>query len=99
MRDNRQRRVVISGLGVVASNGIGKEAFWQATRQGVCGITPLRGLTAGAGLAPAPAVNPHEPPSSPTEWAVGAVSNFVAEEYADRKLVNRSDRMTHFALA
>ena len=68
MRDNRQRRVVISGLGVVASNGIGKEAFWQATSQGVCGITPLHGLTAGAGLAPArgidlpPGINPSGAP-------------------------------------
>src|SRR5579859_584116 len=32
------RRVVISGLGVVAPNGIGKEAFWQATISGTSGI-------------------------------------------------------------
>jgi 3-oxoacyl-(acyl-carrier-protein) synthase len=79
MRDNKQRRVVITGLGVVASNGIGKEAFWQATRQGVCGITSLRKYS--------------------TSWAAGFVTDFIAEEYVDRKLVNRSDRMTHFALA
>jgi 3-oxoacyl-[acyl-carrier-protein] synthase II len=84
MRDNRQRRVAITGLGVVASNGIGKEAFWQAMRQGVCGIAPLRESLAS------PAA---------TSWAAGSVTNFVAEEYSDRKVVNRSDRMTHFALA
>ena len=26
---NHRRRVVITGLGVVAPNGIGKDAFWQ----------------------------------------------------------------------
>ena len=29
------RRVVITGLGVVAPNGIGKEAFWEACVKGV----------------------------------------------------------------
>jgi 3-oxoacyl-(acyl-carrier-protein) synthase len=32
------RRVVISGLGVIAPNGMGKEAFWQATLNGISGI-------------------------------------------------------------
>lgn len=33
-----QRRVVITGVGVVAPNGIGKEAFWQACIAGRSGI-------------------------------------------------------------
>src|SRR5438477_7042756 len=33
-----QRRVVITGLGVVAPNGIGKEAFWDASISGRSGI-------------------------------------------------------------
>jgi len=32
------RRVVITGIGVISPNGIGTEAFWQATRNGVSGI-------------------------------------------------------------
>ena len=32
------RRVVITGLGVVSPNGIGREAFWKATREGVSGV-------------------------------------------------------------
>ena len=36
-----QRRVVISGLGVVAPNGIGKESFWQACISGQSGIRPI----------------------------------------------------------
>ena len=32
------KRIVITGIGVLASNGIGKEAFWQALREGRSGI-------------------------------------------------------------
>jgi 3-oxoacyl-(acyl-carrier-protein) synthase len=35
------RRVVISGLGIVAPNGIGKEAFWQATISGISGVRKI----------------------------------------------------------
>lgn len=35
------RRVVITGLGVVAPNGIGKEAFWQACVQGRSGVVTI----------------------------------------------------------
>ena len=33
-----KRRVVITGLGVIAPNGIGKEAFWDALVNGRSGI-------------------------------------------------------------
>jgi 3-oxoacyl-[acyl-carrier-protein] synthase II len=36
------RRVVVTGLGVVAPNGIGKEAFWSACLQGKSGVGPIR---------------------------------------------------------
>ena len=36
------RRVVITGLGVVAPNGIGKEAFWSACVNGRSGVGPIR---------------------------------------------------------
>ncbi len=35
---HKQRRVVITGLGVVAPNGIGKEAFWHACISGRSGV-------------------------------------------------------------
>lgn len=35
------RRVVITGLGVVAPNGIGKEPFWDATVKGVSGAAKI----------------------------------------------------------
>src|SRR5690349_13990136 len=80
MRDSKPR-VVITGLGVVAPNGIGKEAFWRTISSGTPAITPLR--------------SPHNTSS----WVAGAVNDFIAEEHLDRKMINRSDRMTHFALA
>jgi 3-oxoacyl-[acyl-carrier-protein] synthase II len=36
-----KRRVVITGMGVVSPNGIGTEAFWAATQNGVSGIGPI----------------------------------------------------------
>jgi 3-oxoacyl-[acyl-carrier-protein] synthase II len=35
------RRVVVTGLGVVAPNGVGKEAFWQACVNGRSGVRPI----------------------------------------------------------
>src|SRR5436190_171069 len=32
------RRVVVTGIGAVSPNGIGRENFWQATRKGVSGV-------------------------------------------------------------
>ncbi|MDQ2713709.1 MAG: beta-ketoacyl-[acyl-carrier-protein] synthase family protein [Chloroflexota bacterium] len=78
-----ERRVVITGLGVVAPNGIGKERFWHATTQGISGIQPIERFATA---------------ELPIQVA-GEVSDFVAEDFIDRKLVKRSDRMTHFALA
>ena len=40
------RRVVISGVGVVAPNGVGKDAFWQACVDGHSGIGPIRSFDA-----------------------------------------------------
>ncbi|HEY7348981.1 MAG TPA: beta-ketoacyl-[acyl-carrier-protein] synthase family protein [Ktedonobacterales bacterium] len=42
------RRVVITGLGVVAPNGIGKTAFWEACVAGRSGIGPITRFDASA---------------------------------------------------
>ncbi len=42
------RRVVITGLGVVAPNGVGKEAFWSACVNGESGVRPIRTFDASA---------------------------------------------------
>lgn len=35
------KRVVVTGLGAVSPNGIGREAYWQATANGVSGTGPI----------------------------------------------------------
>lgn len=42
------RRVVITGLGVVAPNGVGKDAFWSACVNGRSGAGPIRSFDASA---------------------------------------------------
>ena len=32
------RRVVVTGIGAVSPNGIGREAFWKATQAGLSGV-------------------------------------------------------------
>jgi 3-oxoacyl-[acyl-carrier-protein] synthase II len=40
------RRVVVTGLGVVAPNGVGREAFWSACVNGKSGVGPIRSFDA-----------------------------------------------------
>lgn len=77
----RERRVVVTGLGVVAPNGIGSKSFWQSCLQGISGIKPLQRFPAE---------------DLPIRFA-GEVPAFVAESYLERKFVRRTDRVTHFA--
>ena len=78
-----QRRVVITGLGVVAPNGIGVEAFWHAMNKGVLGVKPVQRF---------------HTVDLPIQIA-GEVRDFNVGDHIDRKLANRTDRVTHFVLA
>ena len=40
------RRVVVTGVGVMASNGVGRAPFWAACTEGVSGIRPIRAFDA-----------------------------------------------------
>lgn len=40
------RRVVVTGIGVVAPNGVGKDDFWSACVEGKSGIGPIRSFDA-----------------------------------------------------
>src|SRR5271168_376731 len=42
------RRVVVTGLGVVAPNGVGRKAFWSACVNGKSGVGPIRSFDASA---------------------------------------------------
>ncbi|MFJ6215430.1 beta-ketoacyl synthase N-terminal-like domain-containing protein [Streptomyces sp. NPDC092296] len=77
------RRAVVTGLGVVAPNGIGADAFWKATREGFavldrvsregCEELPLR--------------------------VAGEVRGFQPQEAVEPRFVVQTDRFTHFAMA
>ena len=83
MEHTTKRRVVITGTGIVAANGIGKKAFWQATSQGVSVIKPIQRFST----------------DDISIQVAGEVSDFLASDFIDRKLANRTDRMTHLAFA
>jgi 3-oxoacyl-[acyl-carrier-protein] synthase II len=80
--DNR-RRAVITGLGVVASNGIGKEAFWKALKEGKSGIVKITRFDA----------------STYNSQVAGEVNDFDPTDYMSPKSARRMDRFTQFAVA
>ena len=78
-----KRRVVITGLGVIAPNGIGKDAFWKSLKEGGSGIKKITSFDAS---------------TYPCQVA-GEVCNFDPMNYMDPKTAKRMDRFSHFALA
>lgn len=78
-----KRRVVITGLGVIAANGIGNEAFWRANIKGISGV----------GL-----ITRFDTSQFRTKIAA-EVKDFVPLEYMEDMTVNKVDRFTQFAIA
>ena len=75
-------RVVVTGIGVVAPNGLGVTDYWTATcggRSGIGRITRFDARRYPAKLA-------------------GEVSGFSAEEHLPSRLIPQTDRMTQLAL-
>lgn len=77
------RRVVATGLGVVAPNGIGVEAFWESLVNGVSGIDHITRFDASR----------HD-----TKIAA-EVKGFDPLLYMEKKEVKKMDRFIHYALA
>lgn len=78
-----ERRVVVTGLGLVTPLGIGVEETWSSLVDGKSGITPITRFDA-TGMA--------------TQIA-GEVKEFKAEDYVSRKDLKRMDIFTIYALA
>jgi beta-ketoacyl-acyl-carrier-protein synthase II len=84
MSKRAQRRVVITGLGVIAPNGNGREEFWQACLAGRSGIGPITHFDAS---------------SLPTRIA-GEVRDFPARAYGlNEEEIAMLDRGTQFVVA
>jgi 3-oxoacyl-[acyl-carrier-protein] synthase II len=78
-----KRRVVITGLGVVACNGIGRDNFWQANMQGRSGIGKITFFDTEA-------LDSH---------IAGEVKDFDPSQFIPADVAKKVDRFVHFGLA
>jgi 3-oxoacyl-[acyl-carrier-protein] synthase II len=78
-----KRRVVITGLGVVAANGIGKNQFWEAIREGKSGVSVIKDFDT----------------SKLDTKIAAQVINFDPLNYMPRLTERKVDRFVHFGLA
>lgn len=77
------RRVVITGLGLVTPLGIGVEKSWEKLSSGTSGIGKITRFDA----------------SSFQTQIAGEVDNFLPENYIDTKTIKKMDRFIHFGMA
>lgn len=76
------RRVVITGVGLITALGNDVPSNWDALLSGVSGCATITRF---------------DPSDQPVKFAA-EVKNFDPTDYLDRKEVKRADRFTHFAL-
>ncbi|MFQ5574914.1 MAG: beta-ketoacyl-ACP synthase II [Terriglobia bacterium] len=77
-----ERRVAVTGVGVVSPVGTGIEEFWKALIQAESGLGPIT----------------HFDSTGFGSQIAGEVSTFDAADYLDDKQIKRMDRYTQFAL-
>lgn len=77
------RRVVITGIGVISPIGNGKNNYWNALKNGVNGIDKITRFDA----------------SKYATQIAAEVKDFDPHDYIDKKEAKRMDRFTHFAVA
>lgn len=78
-----RQRVVVTGLGVIAPNGIGKDNYWASIRGGKSGIARITKFDVS---------------QYPTQIA-GEINEFDPTKYMSKKKTNFMSRFTQFALA
>ncbi len=77
------RKIWITGMGVISPLGNNKQVFWDNLINGKCGISTIKGFDT-TGL--------------PTKIA-GEITDFDPEDFMDQKTAKRSARFTQLALA
>jgi 3-oxoacyl-[acyl-carrier-protein] synthase II len=78
-----QRRVVVTGVGLVTAVGIGTEATWEAIKAGTSGIGPIQSFDA----------------THFSCRIAGEVKNFDPGAYVDKKDIKKMGRFIQFAIA
>lgn len=76
------RRVVVTGVGAITPIGNDKDTFWQAIKDGICGIDQVTAFDA----------------SDLKTQIAGEVKDFEPTDYIDKKEARKMDRYTQFAL-
>ena len=79
----QQRRVAVTGVGLLTSVGIGTEAVWEAMKRGQNGIGPITAFDA----------------SEFNCQIAGEVKNFNPGDYIEKKEIKKMGRFTQFAIA
>ncbi|MFA5877699.1 MAG: beta-ketoacyl-ACP synthase II, partial [Candidatus Paceibacterota bacterium] len=79
----KKRRVVITGLGPIAPNGIGKDAFWSGVKNGISGIRTISSFDTS---------------ELPVKFA-GEIVDFDPRDFTMAKNARRLDRFTQLAVA
>ena len=80
---DNNRRVVITGIGAIAPNGIGKDEFWDALKNGNSGIKKITYFDSSI---------------FPFHLA-GEINDFDPKAFMSIKAIHRTDRSTHLAVA
>jgi minimal PKS chain-length factor (CLF/KS beta) len=83
MSQRKSRRVVVTGIGVIAPNGVGTRAFWKATKEGMSVLD---------------AVSRDGCEHYPLQIA-GEVRGFDPKDAIEGQYLVQTDRFTHFAMA
>ena len=77
------RRVVVTGIGLVSAIGVGTEATWEGLCAGRCGVGPITRFDASAFAA----------------RIAAEVKGFDPLQYVDKKDVKKMDTFIHYAIA
>src|SRR2546426_3387729 len=81
--DSMNRRVVITGMGVIAANGKDLQTFWSSIRDGVSAAVP---------------VSRFDTRNAPTKIAA-EIQDFAPSRYMDQKTERRLDRSLQYSVA
>jgi len=79
----KERRIVVTGIGVVSPIGIGKDSFWEGLKSGRSGVDKITYF---------------DTTNLPVKIAA-EVKDFKPENFMDKKIIRRTDRYIQYGIA